>query len=119
MTVHTLSPFQPGYTSCGFDLDECTVEGKPNCTVCREWNQHWHMAGITVELPELILKQRDELGITDEVIKARARISQKTWLRFLRDCSRVSVDTVVRIGWAVEMNLAFVPDIRTPPSEQS
>ena len=119
MTIHTPSPCQPGYTSCGFDLNECTVEGKPNCPACRDWNQHWHMADITVELPELILKQRDELGITDELIKARAGISHKTWLRFLRDCSKVSVDTVVRIGFAVEMNLSFVPDIRTPPSEQS
>ncbi len=116
MTVHTKSPYQDGYTSCGFDLDECTVEGKPNCTVCLENNQHWHMAGITVELPELILKQMDLLGITYEVICARAGISKATWLRFLRDCSKVSVDTVVRIGWAVEMNLGIVP---TPPSEQS
>jgi len=119
MTVHTPSPTHKGYTSCGFDLDKVSTEGKPNCTVCLENNQHWHMAGITVELPELILKQRDELGITDEVICTRAGISKTTWLRFLRDCSKVSVDTVVRIGWAVEMNLAFVPDIRTPPSEQS
>ena len=74
------------------------------------------MAGLVCDLPELILKQRDLLGITDEVIKARAKISHKTWLRFLRDCSKVSVDTVVRIGWAVEMNLSIVP---TPPSEQS
>ncbi len=116
MTIHTPSPTHKGYTSCGFDLDEVTVEGKPNCPACRDWNQHWHMAGITFELPELILKQRDELGITDEVIKARAKISQKTWIRFLRDCSKVSVDTVVRIGFAVEMNLGILP---TPPSEQS
>jgi len=116
MTVHTPSPKHKEYTSCGFDLDECTVGGKPTCTVCIENNQHWHMAGVIVLTPHAVLKQRDLLGITDEVIKVRAKT---TWLRFLRDCSKVSVDTVVRIGWAVEMNLAFVPDIRTPPSEQS
>ena len=119
MTVHTPSPTHKGYTSCGYDLDEVSIEGKPNCTVCIEDNQDWHMAGVIVLTPELILKQRDLLGITDEVICTRAGISKTTWIRFLRDCSKVSVDTVVRIGWAVEMNLAFVPDIRTPPSEQS
>jgi hypothetical protein len=119
MTVHTKSPYQDGYTSCGFFLDECTVEGKPNCIVCLENNQHWHMAGVITVTPHVVCKQRDLLGITDEVICSRAGISHKTWLRFLRDCSKVSVDTVVRIGWAVEMNLSFVPDIRTPPSEQS
>jgi len=116
MTVCTPSPTHKRLTSCGFDLDECTVEGKPNCTVCLENNQHWHMAGVIVLTPELILKQRDLLGITDEVICTRAGISKTTWIRFLRDCSKVSVDTVVRIGFAVEMNLSFMP---TPPSEQS
>ena len=119
MTVHTKSPYQDGYTSCGYDLDEVSIEGKPTCTVCIESNQSWHMAGLVCDLPELILKQRDLLGITDEVICTRAGISKTTWIRFLRDCSKVSVDTVVRIGFAVEMNLAFVPDIRTPLSEQS
>ena len=119
MTVHTPSPTHKCFTSCGYDLDEVSIEGKPTCTVCIENNQHWHMAGVIVLTPELILKQRDLLGITDEVSCTRAGISKTTWIRFLRDCSKVSVDTVVRIGFAVEMNLAFVPDIRTPPSEQS
>ena len=117
MTVHTVHPVQKEFTSCGYDLDEVSIDGKPTCTVCIENDQHWHMAGVIVLTPHAVLKQRDELGITDEMICTRAGISKTTWLRFLRDCSKVSVDTVVRIGWAVEMNLSFVPDIRTPPSE--
>lgn len=116
MTVHTPSPYHPGHTSCGHRIEDVSVVGKVDCPACIDTNQSWHMAGLVCDLPELILKQRDLLGLTDEVICTRAGISKTTWLRVLRDCSKVSVDTIVRIGWAVEMNLSIVP---TPPSEQS